>query len=62
VLATFILRLVPAALQQGGVVGRIECVETGEGQACADVDELLTFLRAQTAPERQVITITKDVQ
>lgn len=51
-LATFILRLVPAALQQGGFVGRIECVDTGEGQTCRHLDELLTFLRAQTEPER----------
>jgi hypothetical protein len=51
-LATFILRLVPSALQQGDVVGRVECVETGEGRTCHHLDELVAFLRAQTGPAR----------
>lgn len=50
VLATFILRLVPSALLEGGFAGRVECVETGEGMTCRHLDELLAFLRAQTDP------------
>jgi len=50
VLATFILRLVPSALREGGFVGRVECVDTGEGCTCQHLDELLAFLRAQTDP------------
>lgn len=50
VLATFILRLVPSALLEGGFVGRVECVETGDGTTCRDLDELLAFLRAHTDP------------
>ena len=47
-LATFILRLVPAALKEGGFVGRVECVETGEGCTCQHLEELMAFLRIQT--------------
>jgi hypothetical protein len=50
VLATFILRLIPSALLEGGFVGRVECVETGEGATCRHLDELLSFLRAQLDP------------
>jgi hypothetical protein len=46
VLATFILRLVPSSLSEGELVGRVECVETGDGQTCHHLDEFLAFLRA----------------
>jgi hypothetical protein len=52
VLATFILRLVPSSLEQGELVGRVECVETGDGQTCRHLDELLTFLRAHAGSGR----------
>ena len=55
VLATFILRLVPAALHQGSLVGRVECVETGEGRTCHHLDELLAFLRTQCIPQESTI-------
>jgi hypothetical protein len=50
VLATFVLHLVPAALQQGSLVGRIECVESGDGQVCRHLEEFLDFLRAHAGP------------
>ena len=51
VLTTFVLRLVPASLHEGSLVGRVECVETGEGRTCHHLDELLTFLRAQCSSQ-----------
>ena len=59
-LATFILRLVPAALHQGSLVGRVECVETGEGRTCHHLDELLAFLRAQCDTSQESTTDEDD--
>jgi hypothetical protein len=45
-LATFILRVVPEMADRGEVVGRIECVESGEAAPCRGVADVVTFVRA----------------
>jgi hypothetical protein len=44
---SFVLRLVPDALTQRRIVGRIESVETGEQASIQDAEELIGFLHAQ---------------
>jgi hypothetical protein len=47
-LATFILRLVPERATLGEVVGRIECVETGDAAACRGLADVVTFVRTHS--------------
>ena len=43
-LATFVLRLDPARLAIGEVVGHAEAIESGETVVCHGLSELLAFL------------------
>lgn len=43
---SFLLRLVPEALSESRIVGRIEVVETGEQVTLRDAEELIGFLQA----------------
>jgi hypothetical protein len=44
---SFVLRLVPEALSEGVIVGRIEVVGTGEQASLRSARELIEFLQSQ---------------
>ncbi len=47
-IVSVMLRLVPAALRGGRIVGRVRVVETGEQAVVRSTDELVDFLRECT--------------
>jgi hypothetical protein len=47
---SFVLKLVPDALSEGRIVGRIEAVGTGEQAHLRSAEELIEFLHSQARP------------
>ncbi len=43
-LSSFLLRLVPEALAERRIAGRVEAVESGEAASVRSADELIAFL------------------
>jgi hypothetical protein len=54
---SFVLRLVPDALAERRIAGRIEVVATGEQTGIHDSDELLEFLYTHAAAAQQPASV-----
>jgi hypothetical protein len=57
VLASFVLRLVPEALAQRRIVGRVEAVSSGQATPIRSAEELIGFLYGSAATDDQQAAI-----